>query len=165
MGGINCPSPKIAKCSPSIYANYVQRLANYSRDLFNGSANFFAANAAVEEAVLGDKNLQNAIQLLSDSENALLSARDELGSVAALLDVVGETRTDFGEQQKLITSAMVGVSTVRLDLQMLSNTEPLQQALWNDSAITNNFVIALNSLNDAMRWQATFAKSSELATV
>ena len=84
MGGINCGGGG-GNIAPEFSAEYVEQLASYCKSLFDGSAKFFEANVAIEDAVLTGSDLTVAVQLLSDSEGALMSARAMLGTVAALV--------------------------------------------------------------------------------
>lgn len=98
------------------------------------------------------------MQLLSSSEDALTSARATLGTVAALWSSVRTPEVDFGEQQKLISDAVSKVVVARLELQTLAVSGSLQQSLWQDPALTSNFVAALKSLSRTTSWQGEFAQ-------
>lgn len=58
MGGINCPPPSNIKTKDSkeFYDSYTKNLANYSRALFQGIANFYSSNVQIENAVLGNNS-------------------------------------------------------------------------------------------------------------
>jgi hypothetical protein len=156
MGGINCGGG--GNIAPEFSAEYVEQLASYCKSLFDGSAKFFEANVAIEDAVLTGSDMTVAAQLLTDSEGALMSARATLGTVAALWSSVRTPEVDFGEQQKLIAEAAAKVAVARLELQTLAISGSLQQSLWRDPALTSNFVAALESLSQTTRWQAKFAQ-------
>lgn len=160
MGGINCGGGGGGggNIAPEFSAEYVEQLASYCKSLFDGSAKFFEANVAIEDAVLTGSDMTVAVQLLSDSEGALMSARATLGTVAALWSSVRTPEVDFGEQQKLIAEAAAKVAVARLELQTLAISGSLQQSLWRDPALTSNFVAALESLSQTTRWQAKFAQ-------
>lgn len=160
MGGINCGGggDGVIAITSEFSAEYIEQLACYCKSLFDGSAKFFDANVAIEEAVMTDGNIVGAVQLLSDSEVALTSAKATLGTVAALWSSVRASEVDFGDQQKLITEATAKVAAARLELQALVVTSSLQQSLWRDSAVTSNFVAALESLSQTTKWQAMFAQ-------
>lgn len=157
MGGINCPPFMRAENHAEVQAAYIEQLASYCKSLFDGSAKFFEANAAIEDAVMTGDDLTVATQLLSDSESALTSARTTLGTVAALWSSACTPKVDFGEQQKLIAEAANKVAVARLEVQALAVSGSLQQSLWQDPALTDNFVAALDSLNQTTKWQAEFA--------
>ena len=108
MGGINCGGGGGGggNIAPEFSAEYVEQLASYCKSLFDGSAKFFEANVAIEDAVMTGGDLVAAMQLLSSSEDALTSARATLGTVAALWSSVRTPKVDFGEQQKLISDAV-----------------------------------------------------------
>ena len=158
MGGINCPPPSGVKLDKKFAIEYAEQLASYCKSLFDGSAKFFEANIAIEDAVLTGSDLAVAVQLLSDSESALMSAQATLGTVAALWSSVRTPEVDFGGQQKLIAEAAAKVEVARLDLQALAISGSLQQSLWRDPALTSNFVAALESLSQTTQWQAKFAQ-------
>ena len=82
MGGINCGGGGGGKVSLEFSAEYIEQLASYCKSLFDGSAKFFEANVAIEDAVMTGGDLVAAMQLLSSSEDALTSARATLGTVA-----------------------------------------------------------------------------------
>lgn len=158
MGGINCGGGNGGgSITPELSAEYIEQLACYCKSLFGGSAKFFEANVAIEEAVMTGGDLVAAVQLLSDCEATLTSARASLGTVAALWSSVHAPEVDFGEQQKLITKAINKVAVARLELQALAISGSLQQSLWRDPALTSNFVEALDGLCQTTQWQARFA--------
>lgn len=105
MGGINCGGGGGGNVSLEFSTEYIEQLASYCKSLFDGSAKFFEANVAIEDAVMTGGDLVTAMQLLSSSEDALTSARATLGTVAALWSSVRTPEVDFGEQQKLISDA------------------------------------------------------------
>ena len=160
MGGINCGGGGGGGgiVTPEFSAEYIEQLASYCKSLFGGSAKFFEANVAIEDAVMTGGDLVAAAQLLSDSEGALLSARATLGTVAALWSSVCTPEVDFGEQQKLLTDAASKVAVARLELQTLAISGSLQQSLWQDPVLTSNFVTALENLSQTTQWQAKFAQ-------
>lgn len=158
MGGINCGGGGGGKVSLEFSAEYIEQLASYCKSLFDGSAKFFEANVAIEDAVMTGGDLVAAMQLLSSSEDALTSARATLGTVAALWSSVRTPEVDFGEQQKLISDAVNKVAVARLELQTLAVSGSLQQSLWQDPALTSNFVAALESLSRTTSWQGEFAQ-------
>ena len=84
MGGINCGGGGGGNVSLEFSTEYIEQLASYCKSLFDGSAKFFEANVAIEDAVMTGGDLVTAMQLLSSSEDALTSARATLGTVAAL---------------------------------------------------------------------------------
>ena len=158
MGGVNCPPPSGVRLGDEFVIEYVEQLTSYCKLLFDGSAKFFKANVAIEDAVLTGSDLTVAVQLLSDSEDALIGARATLGTVAALWSSVRTPEVDFGEQQQLIAEAAAKVAVARLELQTLAISGSLQQSLWRDPALTSNFVTTLESLSQTTRWQAKFAQ-------
>ena len=158
MGGINCGGGGGGKVILEFSAEYIEQLASYCKSLFDGSAKFFEANVAIEDAVMTGGDLVAAMQLLSSSEDALTSARATLGTVAALWSSVRTPEVDFGEQQKLISDAVNKVAVARLELQTLAVSGSLQQSLWQDPALTSNFVAALESLSRTTSWQGEFAQ-------
>ena len=156
MGGINCGGGGGGgggNVSPEFSAEYIEQLASYCKSLFDGSAKFFKANVAIEDAVMTSGDLVAAMQLLSSSEDALTSARATLGTVAALWSSIRTPEVDFGEQQKLISDAVNKVAVARLELQTLAVSGSLQQ-----SVLTSNFVAALESLTQTTSWQGQFAQ-------
>lgn len=161
MGGINCGGGGGGgggNVSPEFSAEYIEQLASYCKSLFDGAAKFFEANVAIEDAVMTGGDLAAAMQLLSGSEEALTSARATLGTVAALWSSIRTPEVDFGEQQKLIAEAASKVAVARLELQMIGAGGSLQQSLWQDPALTSNFVAALESLSQTTSWQGKFAQ-------
>lgn len=116
MGGINCGGGGGGNVSLKFSTEYIEQLASYCKSLFDGSAKFFEANVAIEDAVMTGGDLVTAMQLLSSSEDALTSARATLGTVAALWSSVRTPEVDFGEQQKLISDAVNKVAVARLEL-------------------------------------------------
>lgn len=94
MGGINCPPPfkeGEREVSKELLAAYTDGLARYCHALFSGSANFFAANTAIEEAVLsGTGKVSDAIEKLEASENMLGEAMTNLGSVASMWAMISD---------------------------------------------------------------------------
>ena len=84
MGGINCGGGGGGNVSLEFSTEYIEQLASYCKSLFDGSAKFFEANVAIEDAVMTGGDLVTVMQLLSSSEDALTSARATLGTVAAL---------------------------------------------------------------------------------
>lgn len=158
MGGINCGGGGGGNVSLEFSTEYIEQLASYCKSLFDGSAKFFEANVAIEDAVMTGGDLVTAMQLLSSSEDALTSARATLGTVAALWSSVRTPEVDFGEQQKLISDAVNKVAVARLELQALAVSGSLQQSLWQDPALTSNFVAALESLSRTTSWQSEFAQ-------
>lgn len=75
MGGINCGGG--GNVSLEFSAEYIEQLASYCKSLFDGSAKFFEANVAIEDAVMTGGDLVAAMQLLSSSEDALTSAPEQ----------------------------------------------------------------------------------------
>ena len=74
MGGINCGGGGGGNVSLEFSTEYIEQLASYCKSLFDGSAKFFEANVAIEDAVMTGGDLVTAMQLLSSSEDALTSA-------------------------------------------------------------------------------------------
>ena len=62
MGGINCPPPSGVRLGDEFVTEYVEQLASYCKSLFDGSAKFFKANVAIEDAVLTGSDLTVAVQ-------------------------------------------------------------------------------------------------------
>lgn len=159
MGGINCAGGNGgASASAQFLEEYTKQLASYCRALFDGSAKFFDANIAIEDSIISDGALSEAIQFLGASEKALSEAKNRIGTVATLWSYISEPIVDFSEQQKLIAEAADKVSVARMDLQALVVGDSLQQSLWRDPALTSNFVAALDSLIKTTVWQAKFAQ-------
>jgi len=73
MGGINCGGGGGGNVSLEFSTEYIEQLASYCKSLFDGSAKFFEANVAIEDAVMTGGDLVTAMQLLSSSEDALTS--------------------------------------------------------------------------------------------
>lgn len=167
MGGINCNNPRydVEDIDPRLVTHYTEQLAVYCRELFKGSAKFFEANVAIEDAVIRDTDLLAAIQFLDESQAALEAAQVQFGSVAAVWSSVRAPEIDFGEQQKLISTAIDKIAVARMELQALIVSGSLQQSLWRDETLTNNFVDALNSLTATTQWQGQFAQAFAVATL
>ena len=67
MGGINCGGGGGGNVSLEFSTEYIEQLASYCKSLFDGSAKFFEANVAIEDAVMTGGDLVTAMQLLSSS--------------------------------------------------------------------------------------------------
>ena len=158
MGGINCP-PGGGGISDEFMSEYIAELASYSKSLFGASANFYAANVAIEEAVLSNGDVVCAVQLLDSCMRALSDAVSTLGTVASLWSSVRSPEVDFGEQQQMISEARGLVEVACLELQGMDVRDSLQGSLWRDPALTQAFVGALKALSEATEWQATFAQA------
>ena len=83
MGGINCGGGGGGNVSLEFSTEYIEQLASYCKSLFDGSAKFFEANVAIEDAVMTGGDLVTAMQLLSSSEDALTSAWSSRRSLSA----------------------------------------------------------------------------------
>ena len=137
MGGINCPPFKEGEreVSKELLAAYTDGLARYCHALFSGSANFFAANMAIEEAVLsgGTGKVSDAIEKLETSESMLGEAMTNLGSVASMWAMVSDKSVSFKDQQKLLVVATNRVQIAKMELMAMTIEESsLQQSLWRN---------------------------------
>ena len=127
MGGINCPpfrEGEREEISKELLATYTDRLARYCHALFSGSASFFAANVAIEKAVLsGTGKVSDAIERLEASENMLGEAMTNLGSVASMWAMISDKSTAFGNQQRLLVAAVSKVQIAKMELMAMTIEE------------------------------------------
>lgn len=171
MGGINCPPPfregEREEISKELLATYTDRLARYCHALFSGSASFFAANVAIEKAVLsGTGKVSDAIEKLEASENMLGEAMTNLGSVASMWAMISDKSIAFGNQQRLLVAAVSKVQIAKMELMAMTIEESsLQQSLWRNSELTESFAKALLAINMATAWQSRFARTFTLVGV
>lgn len=164
MGGINCPPPfkeGEREVSKELLAAYTDGLARYCHALFSGSANFFAANTAIEEAVLsGTGKVSDAIEKLEASESMLGEAMTNLGSVASMWAMISDKSIAFGNQQRLLIAAVSKVQIAKMELMAMAIEESsLQQSLWRNSELTESFAKALLAINATTAWQSGFART------
>jgi len=163
MGGINCPPPfkeGEREVSKELLAAYTDGLARYCHALFSGSASFFAANVAIEEAVLsGTGKVSDAIEKLEASENMLGEAMTNLGSVASMWAMISDKSVSFKDQQELLVIATNRVQIAKMELMAMSVKGSLQQSLWRNSALTESFTKALLAINATTAWQSGFART------
>ncbi len=163
MGGINCPPFKEGEreVSKELLAAYTDGLARYCHALFSGSANFFAANTAIEEAVLsGTGKVSDAIEKLEASESSMLGeAMTNLGSVASMWAMVSDKSVSFKDQQELLVIATNRVQIAKMELMAMSVKGSLQQSLWRNSALTESFTRTLLAINATTAWQSGFART------
>ena len=163
MGGINCPPPfkeGEREVSKELLAAYTDGLARYCHALFSGSANFFAANTAIEEAVLsGTGKVSDAVEKLEASENMLGEAMTNLGSVASMWAMISDKSVSFKDQQELLVIATNRVQIAKMELMAMSVKGSLQQSLWRNSALTESFTKALLAINATTAWQSGFART------
>lgn len=103
MGGINCGGGG-GNVSPEFSAEYIEQLASYCKSLFDGSAKFFEANVAIEDAVMTGGDLVAAMQLLSSSEDALTS------NFVAALESLSRTTSWQGEFAQVFAPANLVVA-------------------------------------------------------
>lgn len=169
MGGINCPPFKEGEreVSKELLAAYTDGLARYCHALFSGSANFFAANTAIEEAVLsGTGKVSDAIEKLEASESMLGEAMTNLGSVASMWAMISDKSIAFGNQQRLLVAAVSKVQIAKMELMAMAIEESsLQKSLWRNSELTESFAKALLAINMATAWQSRFARTFTLVGV
>ena len=166
MGGVNCPPPLTDAPEASVVKGYVTSLAHYCNGLFSGTAAFFAANAKIEQAVLGEVPIDDAVQLLIKSEDDLEVALSRIGSVANLYGQIDPDHTvSFGDQHDKLSEAVEKVRTARMELALLAGEADLQDELWKSPELTDNFVVAMNAIAATNSWQSTFATSYTLAVV
>jgi hypothetical protein cdivTM_27693 len=163
MGGINCPpfrEGEREEISKELLATYTDRLARYCHALFSGSASFFAANVAIEKAVLsGTGKVSDAIEKLEASENMLGEAMTNLGSVASMWAMISDKSIAFGNQQRLLVAAVSKVQIAKMELMAMSVKGSLQQSLWRNSALTESFTRTLLAINATTAWQSGFART------
>lgn len=163
MGGINCPPPfkeGEREVSKELLAAYTDGLARYCHSLFSGSASFFAANVAIEKAVLsGTGKVSDVIEKLEASENMLGEAMTNLGSVASMWAMISDKSVSFKDQQELLVIATNRVQIAKMELMAMSVKGSLQQSLWRNSALTESFTKALLAINATTAWQSGFART------
>ena len=167
MGGINCPPTfregEREEISKELLATYTDRLARYCHALFSGSASFFAANVAIEKAVLSGtgkvSKVSDAIEKLEASENMLGEAMTNLGSVASMWAMISDKSISFKDQQELLVIATNRVQIAKMELMAMSVKGSLQQSLWRNSALTESFTKALLAINATTAWQSGFART------
>ena len=172
MGGINCPPFKEGEreVSKELLAAYTDGLARYCHALFSGSASFFAANVAIEKAVLSGtgkvSKVSDAIEKLEASENMLGEAMTNLGSVASMWAMISDKSIAFGNQQRLLVAAVSKVQIAKMELMAMAIEESsLQKSLWRNSELTESFAKALLAINMATAWQSRFARTFTLVGV
>jgi len=143
---------------PGVREAYITKLASYCRDMFTGTELYFGAHAKIEMAVLSDGSLDEAIELLKRSEKSLEDAKSLIGSVASLHEQLGGSETvDFGVQFDNLVLAAKAVGTAQMELGLLGESGTVQDKLWDQPTLTDNFVIATEAIMAAMAWQSSFA--------
>lgn len=166
MGGINCPPALPAEQSAEMARAYVNSLAQYCDSLFSGTASFFAANAKIEQAVLTDGSLSEAIELLQNSENALRKAQSQIGAVSSLYEQMASgEHVDFMSQLEALDATTHLITTARMELELMPVGLSVQEALWARPELTENFIAAMNSVNAVTSWQANFATTNTVTRV
>ncbi|MFZ2125978.1 MAG: hypothetical protein WAV04_00495 [Candidatus Microsaccharimonas sp.] len=144
---------------PGVREAYVTDLAEFCQVMFTGTECYFGAHAKIEMAVLAEGSLDDAIALLKRGEDYFEDAKSKIGSVASLYEQLGGTDVDFGAQLENLAAAATSVSTARMELELLGEDGSVQDKLWEQSALTDNFVAATEAVMATMAWQSSFAKS------
>lgn len=167
MGGKNCPPPPFTdRPLPGVREAYVTSLAQFCQDMFAGTETYFGAHAKIEMAVLTEGDLAAAIELLKRSQDYFEDAMSKIGSVASLYEQLGGTDVDFGAQfdNLVVVAKMVG--TAKMELGIIGEgSGSLQDKLWEQPALTDNFATATGAIMAAMAWQSSFATRRVPATV
>ncbi len=168
MGGINCnipqpPSNIKIKDSKEFYDSYTNNLANYSKALFQGIADFYNSNVQIEIAVLSnDKNIDNALQSMLKCEKNFILAQSFLGSVSSIWNLISFEQIDFDNQLEnlglVLQSLPKSISAIKSIIE--SDSESVQSYIWSRSYITKAFTEVASKINDASDWQIHFAEET-----
>ena len=168
MGGINCnipqpPSNIKIKDSKEFYDSYTNNLANYSKALFQGIADFYNSNVQIEIAVLSnDKNIDNALQSMLKCEKNFILAQSFLGSVSSIWNLISFEQIDFDNQLEnlglVLQSLPKSISAIKSIIE--SDSESVQSYIWSRSYITKAFTEVASKINDASDWQIRFAEET-----
>jgi hypothetical protein len=164
MGGLNCGGNghlnPLDPASSRVLDEYVHRLADYCKPLFEGVAEFYLANVAIERAVKGSPGeIDAAILALHRSKELIDMSRRHLGGVAPMWELVSTEPVDFRDQSDRLRCAIEAIGDVHIELGQLSqnNGTNLQHEIWGRPAITSYMVEASSLLSEALAWQSQFA--------
>lgn len=165
MGGKNCPPPLTDRPMPAVKGSYITSLAQYCQSLFTGTECYFGAHVKIEEAVLTEGPLDEAIERLKASKMHLEDAKNKIGAVGSLYEQLGGTDFDFGVQFTTLESAITAVDTALMELELVGGSDTVQEMLWERESLTQNFAVATESITAAIAWQSSFATSRSLVAV
>jgi hypothetical protein len=160
MGGINCP-PGAVNPDPGAMQAYVGQLATYSKSLFGGVAEFYLANANIEQCVItADIDIEQVLNLLDSSIAKLCTAQQQLSTVASLWQSMGNPEVDFASEIEVLADATRGIENASMELRTMQEQDDLQVSLWR-SGVTEAMTKVVSHLNKATQWQCDFAKVGE----
>ena len=165
MGGINCPPPSNIKTKDSkeFYDSYTKNLANYSRALFQGIADFYSTNVQIENAVLGNNtDINKALQSILKCEKNFILAQSFLGSVSSMWNLISSEQIDFDNQLENLGSILQSIPKATSGIKSLIESHPdsVQKHIWDRSFITKAFTQVTSKINDASDWQIRFAEET-----
>ena len=163
MGGINCPPPSNIKTKDSkeFYDSYTKNLANYSRALFQGIADFYGSNVQIENAVLGNNtDINKALQSILKCEKNFILAQSFLGSVSSMWNLISSEQIDFDNQLENLGSILQSIPKAISGIKSIIESRPdaVQKHIWDRSFITQAFIEVASNINDASDWQIGFAQ-------
>ena len=172
VGGINCNNPPPPPPSPpngsivpdGMRDQYINKLAAYCESLFDGTSQFYAANAAIERAVMHRDGLDAAIEQLCGARDAFKTADSQVGTVASLSSMLAYDAVDCSSQSVNLGEAVGSINDAVLELEMLPTDGELQGAIWDRPVVTEALVSAVAAIHRALEWQCHFSQATALAT-
>jgi hypothetical protein len=157
MGGINCP-PLANQASQS----YTMGLAGYCGPLFQGIADFYAANARIEVAVQkNDHTLAGTCDLFDNSKSGLEEARTKFGTFISLHQA-DAPNIDPDTFIEALDSAVTCIDTVTFEVDAMQNSGTVQGDLWA-SGLTKAMTSAAEAIIQVQRLQVAFANAGQYA--
>ena len=161
MGGINCPP-----LTGQVSGTYVQDLAGYCGPFFQGIADFFSANAKIEEGITWqDPNVLPAVcNKLSNAKSLLEITRLKFGTFISLHQA--EVAPDF-DPDKFIESlgtAITDLGNAIFEIDVSVQGPDIQASIWA-SGLTRAMTTTVESIGKVLEQQIAFANAGQLLTI
>ena len=165
MGGINCPPPSNikTKASKEFYDSYTNNLANYSKALFQGIADFYSSNVQIETAILNnDSDISKALQSMLRCKKNFILAQSFLGSVSSIWNLISLEQIYFDKQLENLGSILQSIPKSISGIKSIIESHPksVQKHIWDRSFITQAFIEVASKINDVSDWQIDFAEQT-----